>query len=234
MDLEEIKNLVIYIAGEKGVDITLSPEQYCNGLHLASLKHFKRKIGLPEEYSPGMPLPRQAYEITERITEDMRRFKRVKGWHYNQAITVLNGVALFPEDYYMISSLTYFLTENDKRMERKIHILSDLEFQDYTTSITKNPDRWFPACNIQSTFLRIRPESIKLVNMVYLVMPQKPYYAYKYVNDFMEYDHENSKQLEWDDVNIIDIIAIYLGDLGIKISNADLVGYAENIKTKGI
>ena len=63
MTLKDIRDILVLISGDKGLTFTFVSESFCNLLNEAQLKHFKRKLGLPEQYTPGMPISRQSYEI---------------------------------------------------------------------------------------------------------------------------------------------------------------------------
>jgi hypothetical protein len=234
MNLEQIRDLLVLISGENGQQFNYSPEDYCDLLHLAQLKHFKRKLGLPEEYQPGMPAPRQAYEITQKITEDIRHFKVMKGWGVSTPLFLTNGVLSYPVDYFYPSSLSYNYPIGEEFLERNIDILSDKEYADITTSVLKKPDAFFPVCNMQATFIRFAPKLTSGINIAYLRLPIKPFWKVIDNDGFYEYDHSNSVNLEWDDINIIDIIVIMLGDLGIPLNSQNIVQYSQNLKEKGV
>lgn len=235
MNLNDLKRLMVFVSGDKGKDISLSPEQFVDLLHLASLKHYKRKIGLPEEYRPGAPIPTQAYELTQRITEDMRRFKVSKSLPINMLTAEGQYAALnYPDDYYIVSSVIYNYIVSGKRYPRKVEVLSDLEFEDRMTSVVESPDLWSPICTMLATIIKLNPASIRYVDITYLRLPEKPYFATTSDKGYLEYDHDQSRQLEWDDINKIDIMVIMLADIGVGVSNADLYQYAEQVKERGV
>ena len=235
MNLEQIRRLAILIVGDVGEKISLTPTQFSDMLHLASLRHFKRKLGLPEEYKPGMPLPTQAYEITSRITEDLRRFKVVAGYDTSTPIVVSKtGKAEYPQDYYIISTITYQYNDDKNRLTRKVEVLSDLEYQERVSSLNETPDALFPVCNMQSDYIQFAPRNIGAVSMVYLRTPKPPVYFVNTNKGYYEYDDVNSVQLEWDEMNQIDIMVLFLSDLGVKLGKADVFNYANQIKERGI
>jgi hypothetical protein len=235
MNLEQIRDLLILISGEKGHTFVYGPEDFVDLLHLAQLKHFKRKLGLPEQYSPGMPLPSQAFEINQRITEDMKQFKVIRGWHFNNPFHLTTeGTLAYPDEYYYPTSISYFYPIQDDYLERDIAILSDKEYQDTNTSVLKKSDKMFPICNCQSDFIRFSPKLKESINMSYLKLPAKPFWKAIDNDGFLEFDEANSVNLEWDDMNIIDILVIVLGDMGISLNSQNIVQYSENLKTKGI
>lgn len=236
MTLEQIRDLIVLISGEKGHEVSYGPEEFCDVLHLAQLKYFKTKIGLPEDYSPGMPLPPQAYELTQRLTEDIRPFKVSKGWLLSSPLYLdsTKGTLAYPSDYYIISALSYFYAHSSGSLEREIKVLSDLEYSKCTTSILEKPDKFFPVCNMQADFIRFSPILTEAINFSYLRLPVKPFWKVIDNDGFYEYDDENSVNLEWDSMAIIDIIVLFLSEIGIALNNQNVVQYAQNVKKEGV
>lgn len=235
MKLDLILKLVNFIVKEFGKELQpiANNIEFSDQLHYAQLKYFKSKIGLPEEYTPGMPLPKEAFEITKRITEDLRRFKVIMGWEEETPLVVdSKGNASYPADYYYPSVMSYNLIK-DKIYEREIEFLSDAEFTKRTTSFSEKPTEWFPVVNLQSSNIRIFPKSINLTNFIYLRLPIKPFYAVKTDRGFVEYDSAKSTELEWNDISIIDIISLLLSNIGISIKSGELLAYSEKLKIQG-
>lgn len=203
---------------------------FSDQLHYAQLKYFKRKIGLPELYTPGIPLPAQAFEITKRITEDLRPFKVIMGWKEGTPLVVdEKGNANYPSDYYYPSVMTAF-TNDDKKYEREIEFLADAEFTKRTTSFSEKPTEFFPVVNLQSGAMRFFPISINLVNFVYIRLPVKPFMAVSSARGFVEYDADASTELEWNDICIIDIVVDLLNGLGISVKSEAILDYSEKLR----
>lgn len=197
----------------------------------ASLKQLKRKMGLPEQYQPGQPLSAQAYEVTPIISHDLEPFKRTKGWKDEPALSVdSDGFILLPSDYFYYSSMIH--TANGVR--RHFEFMPDEEFEKRIGDPLIGPNERNPIANIQFGYIRIAPTTITEVSMTYIKRPDKPVYATKTVNGYREYDPVNSVELEWDDVNRLDIIYIMLYDLGINMQRGDLVNYAQKYQQQGI
>lgn len=235
MDLLTIQRILVTLAGEAAADQFISPEIFSSMLHLASLKHFKRKLGLPEEYKPGMPYPSQAFELTQRITEDMKIFKVTKGYNLTQPISVASsGIASYPSDYYIASVIDYFFSKDGETYQRKVDILSDLEYQDRVTNIHTRPRYFYPICKMISDGIQCNPYDLKFIHMTYLRLPVAPYYAVDATTGYNEYDSANSTQLEWDDQNTIDIMYLFLSEMGITLKREDVLQKAEAVKERGI
>lgn len=229
MNLEDVRNIVSLIADANGISVNLHPDDFSDLLNISQLKYFKQKWGLPEEYQPGMPLPRQSYEITSRLTEDLRPFKKV----LSPTTMNVDGQLSYPSDYFIVTSITYSYIDTVVYL-RKVEILNDEQYGEAITKVSTKPDEWYPVCNPQATYIQFNPIMTGNLSMTYLRLPVKPVYAVKITDGFYEYDSVNSVELEWGDMQIIDIIAILLGDLGMPLKSADVINYAENLKAKGV
>lgn len=228
----DILKLARYIAGERLPGKAVSQGMFGLLLDNAQLKHFKRKVGLPETYRPGMPLPEQAYDITQKLTEDLRKFKVHMGDDTTPLI-VTNGKAELPRDYYYCSTIVYKHVRNTTVRERLVEVVNDLQWAERLSSSIITPTLKYPIANFQSDYLRVSPRTIRYLDFIYLRLPKEPTLKFKTENGVLTYD-SSSQELEWDDVNKIDIIHILLGDMGINLGKPELVQYSELHKSKGI
>jgi len=235
MNLKDIRDIIVLISGDKGLKFSFTPEGFENLLNIAQLKHYKRKLGLPEQYAPGMPVSRQSYEITSVLTEDLKKFKVLIGGNTSTPLTLdADGHLAYPSDYYIVTSITYYYVTGGKTYLRKVDILNDLQYGEAISRVSTVPDEMFPVCNRQATYIQFYPILTGNLSMTYLRMPVKPVWALDTTNGYYGYDDANSVQLEWDDINIIDIITIMLGDIGIPIQDGEVLQYAENLKERGV
>lgn len=228
MNLYNIFRVINIIAGKKTKSKVLTPEQYEIMIHVAQLKHLKRKIGLPEEYQPGRPLPAQLFEITRINTMDLSPFKKFLGKKEDEPPLIVDsyGYATIPDDLYYPSVMEY--------KNRNIEIVSDeLWNLRKSDALLKGTER-NPIANFQNNFIRFNPLKNCFVDFIYLRNPIKPVFAYTLTKGYIEYDENNSIELEWNEINQIDIIAILLFDLGINIEKPEILQVAESVKTKGI
>lgn len=235
MNLKDIRDIIVLISGDKGLEFSLTPEEFVDLLNNAQLKHYKRKLGLPEQYAPGMPVSRQSYEITSVLTEDLRKFKVVLGDNLTTPLTLdSSGHLIYPSDYYIVTSIIYYYVSGGNTYLRNVKILNDLQYGEAVSRVSTVPDEMFPVCNRQATYIQFYPILTGNLSMTYLRLPVKPVWGLDTTNGYYGYDDANSVQLEWDDINIIDIISILLGDLGIPLNDGEVIQYAENIKEKGV
>jgi len=234
MTLQDIAVTISLILGERKPGLSLEANELTRLLHVAQLKHFKRKLGLPEEYQPGQPIPRQAYEITKTITDDLSPFKVEMGGE-NQALPINdNGKATMPADMYYPSTMLYKYVRNGEIKWRSVDILSDQEFKKRISSFLMRPSLRYPICNLRNGYARFSPTTLGYVDFIYIKTPTEPVYALMYTNGFAEYDASNSTELEWNDTNQLDIMALALQELGVGINNKDIYNYSIKTETTGI
>jgi hypothetical protein len=235
MNLGDISNIISFILSDRKPDLVVTAGEFERILHLCQLKQFKRKIGLPEEYQPGSAVPAQVYEISKVITDDLAPFKVIMGGD-NPPLTLDDkGEAYLPEDFFYPSALTYkYIKTTGEIVPREVELLSDKEYNKRLASFVKRPSLKFPVGNIYGNKVRFYPYTLKFVDMIYLRVPPKPVYGSSYGKGYQRYDSATSTELLWNDVNIIDIISLFMNELGINIPSADLISYSNQNKQTGI
>lgn len=232
MTLDLIRNIIYLVCREKNIkDLFISPEMFGTWLHQFSLAQFKTKLGLPEQYQPGMPLPAQAYEITERISADFAPFKVLMGKSQETLPLKFDdrGYADKPANFYYPGYMMY----NYKGVLRRVDILSDLEWSNRLSDAVEIPTFRNPVANFQKNFIRILPTQIQFCEFEYLRLPKEPVFGYKKDHGWVEYDSSKSTELEWDELNLFDIITRFLVAYGVSINAQVIAQYADMVKTKG-
>lgn len=201
--------------------------------NLASVSHFKKKIGLPEQYQPGMPYPKEALDITHKITIDLLPFKVMMDGKRNPFLFFSDGFANLPTDFYYHYSLSLLMATGDSKFWRPVDVVTDDVFEHRITSYIETPDEWNPICNYQNGFLRIAPEK-RVGRFDYLKLPREAVYATKLQDGVKVFDQNNSVDIEWDRVNTYDIMYLMLSDMGVKVEKPELYQVAERHKIEGV
>ena len=207
--LNDINFLVSYALEKKAPAIELPQNKFEQLLYQAELIQFKRKLGIPEQYNPNNP---QGFEIDKVITSDLEPFKVIMG-DKTPELKVKDGYADIPGDYYYPSTMRLRLVKKGVQSWRNVDILPDKEFNKRMTSSLLQPSLRYPCANFQAGVIRVEPRTVHSLYFVYLRLPVKPVYAVKYIRGFAEYDAAKSTELEWNDINILDIISILLNEL---------------------
>lgn len=206
MNVWEIYEFVNYRSNKDQSGRTYTPEQFNLGLKAIDIEFLKLKYGLPEEYTPGAPLPRQAWEVAQKITDDLRALKVIMGGRTKPLLSVDQyGYADIPSDYVHQSSLRYDTTVNSADCDAEneensvpIEVLTDADFDARLNSEIKKPWSKYPFCRFNNDHIEFRPKNALFVVFSYIRMPRAAFMATTLDgnNDYI-YDAANSLQLEW-------------------------------------
>ena len=235
LNLDNIRNILHIFIQRKNPDFELSMEGYNHLLQLANLKQFKIKTGLPEEYQPGMPLPRQVIDFTTKLSEDIRQFKVSMGEGDIAPLMVNNtGFAEIPSDIYYPSSMSYKYVTNSGMKIKIVNIENDLNWNKKLASSIMFPTLKNPIANFQSNYIRFNPVNVQYINFVYVRYPLSPVFAYEDSLGYNKYDPDSSTELEWSEMNKVDIISIMLGMIGINVERGDIIQIADKMRKEGV
>lgn len=247
MNLGQIFKLVDYLANKDQTGDTITPDQFSDVILPAiNIMFFKKKYGLPEDYQPGQPLPRQAWQITKKISDDLRNFKVPQpAWLVDS-----NGRANIPSDYVHSSviSKTYIPYQGANPQTTEVEELTDSQAAARLSNSIVGPSIKNPFCVFFKTYIQFYPTNLQSVNFVYLRLPKTPFFDYIIVND--EYVflpagrfHNGSVlppgtpsrtvELEWPEETHIDFTNRILEYVGINLREGDLLNYANNAKITG-
>lgn len=235
INVNDIKVFIDFMANKEQSGTSYSIPQLNNIFYAASIDLFKLRYGLPEDYSPEMPFPKQAYEVTQKMKDDLRSCKVLV------TLPVISGEMMLPTDYIHITDLTYRKVVNSTcgnaptTKKRQVELIDDDKFSVRCSDTIKKPSIDFPVANMLSDRIRIEPTIITSVEFSYLGMPAKPEWKYTFdSNNIEKYDPTNSVNFSWNEILFTDLAKIILGYIGINLRDAELQASIENYKTKGI
>lgn len=254
---------LLFLSNKDVTGNSLSVNEFNMSLQVANIKHFKKKIGIPEEYKVGMPISRQSFELSQVLTDDVLPFKVHLGSPNIPYLPVdTNGYAALPQSFFYPSSLEYrYFPNNDcegEYIKRKIDVLTDGQWPDVEGSAIRKPTLMYPACNFQAGAIRFLPRNIQRVEFVYLRLPVTPVYDY-YINTENEYVYLEpgvshvltigeegslgqqsgitvqslSVELEWNETNKLDILNLMLSHFGLNVREGMIEQFAEMTKQSG-
>lgn len=255
MNNKDVLDFVNGILNKDQAGRVISPDRFNTLLKTASIRQFKRKMGLPEEYRPGQPIPRDYYEVNKRSTESLRRFKKIMGEGISgQMIISKYGYSDLPSDYFIVRYVNYV---NDGVI-REVKIVEDKEYNECMSDSITFPTLRNPIINLEDERVKLRPLGMQFVNFAYFRLPLTPVYDYYIDNSTLEEvylevgqtppeikvtysgyssaadNRSVSVELEWNDVDKMDIAMIILSDMGVNIRAQEVVQYAEMVKAKGV
>lgn len=192
---------------------SFTPEEFNLVAKLLNFVYFKVKVGLPEAYQPGNPFAPQAWQVSQKITDDMLPFiKWLGGPDYPVMSLDKYGVAQVPSDYVAFSSCYYEYgtqtnCEDVATSNRSVQFVTDATFADRQQSVIKNPTRKYPIAKwAGNNKIQFAPKDLRFVHFTYLREPAVPVLGYTIdENNDIVYDPSTSTQFEWPQVTLPDI-----------------------------
>lgn len=200
----------------------------------ANLLFLKWRVGLPEDYQIGVANSKMAYQVTQKITEDVLPFI------VRTPIPESNGFYAIPADYFAYSSLRYHFTAQatDETPEQSedydIRIVPDEEFADRIGSVIRKPSFSRPIAEYTSYGLDVRPKGIQRVFLTYLRIPVTPVWMYNLVNDQPVFNATGSIDFEYPVSCFDDLAIMILKMMGVNLEKTELVQYSMARGEKGV
>jgi hypothetical protein len=221
MTIAEIYKFIEYVASknQKG---RITPEQFNEVVNRAQMSLFMERIGNPQEYQPGRPVPRVAYALTQRIRNDLAPFLS------NPTLVTIpaDGKLELPEDCKYVVALR---TESDDTIVDVDHDKIGYRLKSEIVA----PTLAYPIAVHYKGYIQLYPKNIANATLEYLRYPVKALYAFTVENGRPVYDEASSVQLEWDEICVNDIISRALIYIGINLQDGQLASFAAQMKTAG-
>lgn len=230
MTIQEIYAFVNFMAN-KAQSGAISPDEFNAACAVINIEFLKERVGLPEDYKVGQYESPIAYQVTQKITDDVRYFIE------ETTITKSGGYFAYPSDYFAWSSMLYKYTKNTCGepvvQERWVESITDGELTIRKNNSIINPTLDAPVCAFYSDGMKIFPKEIERVSLTYLRKPATPFRNYTVVDGFDIYNPVGSTQFEYPESTHPDICSRILKYYGINIREADLINFAANRIERG-
>ncbi len=239
MTIDEIRQLMNYVARKNNTGGFLSTTQFNLVVNRASITKFMQLYGNPHEYQPGRPIPRIAFELTQKVLDDLKVFKEPEDIFIDEF-----GQFPFPSDFVHPISLVYIAgKDTGKKDTDGLSIYTTLptaiefveeQFEWYRRgSKIVPPDKENPIVIEKNTYFQFYPENLSTARLWYLRQPKKVEWGFDVSNSREVYNASKSTQLEWPDVVHNDIVVLALSYVGISIDKGSLMQYTELQEQKG-
>lgn len=238
MNIWEIYQFIQFRANKEQSGRSYTPDQFNLACKAVNIEYFKLKAGLPEEYQVGAPMPRQAWQLTQKITDDLRKFMHVMGVDGPQLQINRYGLATLPSNYVRESSIVYdYAQTNDCETEEgwvQVEVVTDAVWADRLSSSIKYADKEYPICRFIGDRIEFRPKTLKTVNMTYLRMPEAAVLGYTIDNNNdIVYNPSTSTQFEWPEDTHTDLANSLYSWLGENLNSPLMIQQAERRKLQG-
>lgn len=232
MTLFEGWTLLNYMGNKDYGGNIIEPDIYAQLIKIVNLELFNVKMGLPSEYAPGQPIPRQHYDLNKHLNSETI-FLRV----YVPAQTVTTGSFSYPANFFKEDDIRYnYQTTVDgvaTTLPRPVEILEEREYSERAGNFTKKPSTKHPVGVKRSDGIYIYPTSITEVQFSYVRYPAEPVFDYVQDTGFITEggsptEYEWGKHLHWN------LLVRILDKIGINIREQQLQQYAEMKKAEGV
>jgi hypothetical protein len=234
MQINEIYDLTAYILNKDVHGRQMKSADFNSVCKAVNIDLFKTKYGLPEDYRPGQPFPRQAWELTQKITDDLRRCKVRMGGTNPMLAVNSDGMATIPSDYIHYSSIRVrYISARSGIMWGMAEVVQDES--DRLSNPNRTPTKKRPIAIFYADHIQFYPIDKTYVDFTYIRMPETPYYAttIDITTDTENYDSANSTDLEWPEDMHMDFVRGVLSYMGMNLRSADVYQYAEMKKKEG-
>lgn len=227
MNIQDIHNIILLILN-KEQNAYLSHQEIDAVLDKAQLVLFNQY-----HTNPKLPSKTQAmiYGDSQRIDDALSAFKD------KYVVTTGNstgGLITLPADYMHLISLytTQYNATLAKNIYNSVQVLTEEELIERLNSqiIPVGSDEPIAIMNKQNK-IQLFPETAVNGGVYYFRRPQAPEFVYSTSGRSITYNSVTSKQLEWRDYDIMNIISIALSYYGVNMSSQDIVQFGE-IKTQ--
>lgn len=256
ININELKLRVHDILNAHQTGAALKPDLYNRLVNPALYYVLRRYIGLPEEYQPGSPVPRIAFEQTQAITNALQDIKEEK------TIQITNGKAILPIDYlYPIVMYSKYDKVKDKSLSKyekidcseeetkqiapktaqpqketivvPIDIVTTKERVYAEGSAIRKPTKEYPMASFDFPYIEVSPSSIKELYFDYLRKPKKAFWNYTIINTVETYTSVGSQDVELP-IELMDSIAAkIIIDMGYRVRETELQQIAQKIISTG-
>ena len=247
MNINDFRDFILFVIKKSQSGGNPTPRQFNLAVERAYMEFIMRRYGNQAEYVPGRPIPRVAWQQSQKISDDLRFLLTRR----NLSVPI-GGELIIPDGtgsqvdlegkkvpgYLHHSSLRFNFTDTVngeiRSREVKIDILTDAEFSNATESAIVNGTKRFPVCAYYDTFIQFEPKDLQKVIFTYLRLPVVPVWAFTVVNQREVYDEPNSVDIEAPEQVINEIAFNTLAFMGISIREQFIYQTSKQFVAEGV
>lgn len=262
INVNTLKNYMQFLAAKDVAGGYVPPDRFNEMLPIVVNKMVRKYYGVPEEYQPGSPQPRIAYEITQLVTDYISQL--IDG---EFLIISSSGTATKPTNYLHLSSLAtnkyIAFTEEEisdieenkkvskccktvqekyaksqslfKNKWRPVTPVAEKERWMYLDSVLRTPTVQYPiAVFLSNDIIQFYPEDLKTAYITYIRYPLTAKWGYTIAGGIPVYDPATSVDIELPEICADELAVTLLDRLGITIREPGLIEWSRYIKERGV
>lgn len=216
--VDEVYAFVSFVIN-KNLNGAFTPKGFNQAIKAANIELFDDlRGGKYSTYQPGRPVPLVGMEQNSTLSEELDPFI------VPATISVTGGIATQPSGLVQVLGMRVASDNTPIDWVKKSEVGSYL-----------NGEIDFPQADINPIYTNIGgsweiyPTTITSVKAYYLVEPTTPLYDYTVSGGGITFNSSTSVNFQWKKTAFMALCAKVLSYLGVNISNADIVGYAEKL-----
>ena len=232
MTINEAYKFVQFVSN-KNQRGNIKPDDFNLIAERAQIDLFMQRYGNPAQYQYGLPKPRIGWQMTQKITDDIKPFLK------KTSFMLTGGQFSLPSDYVHLSSARgSFIMNKDCGQDPSVEttavdVLNDNELSLRLSSFIDAPSKRYPVMVFYDTYCQVYPTDMQSIVITYIRKPNKPVWAYTVTNNNAVYDAGNSVDFEMPDDTHNEICYRILSYLGVNLRDGELTQYAEKMKQTG-
>ncbi len=243
MNINDFRDFVLFEARKAQSGGNPTPRQFNLAVERAFIAWVMKRYGNQGDYRPGQPIPRMAWQQTQKISDDLifMLIKRVFPIGQDGKLAYPDGSAVKDIDsqiapkYLHASSFRFNFITGKKQKEIKIDVVKDNELGNTLGSSIVDPTRRFPKCSYYNDHIQFHPKDLQSVIFTYLREPVIPKWAFTDNSDGRPvYDPSQSVDIESNIESVNEIAFNVLSFLGISIRDPLIYQAGENYREKGL
>lgn len=243
MNINDLRDFVLYEARKAQSGANPTPKQFNLAIERAFVAWVMKRYGNPGDYQPGQPIPRVAWQQTQKISDDLRFLLTKLTFPISQAgkLSYPDGVTVKDIDsdiapkYLHASSFRFNYINGTSQKEVDIDVVKDNELGNILGSSIVEPSVRFPKCAYYNDFIEFWPRNLQSIIFTYLREPVMPKWAFTTdTNGRPVYDPANSVDLESGIESVNEIAFTVLAFLGISIREPTIYQAGENYRQTGL
>lgn len=224
MTIDETYQYVRFLANQAQYSGNIPPNEFNLAIYRAEIEFFSKRYGHPAQYQDGRPVPRVGFQMTEKITDDLKPFIT------ERVLTVSDCRIVYPTDYVHLLGLACVI---DNKKREAVKIIDIDKWANRTQSAIVPPSKEAIAMHMADG-MQVQPDGIR-VHFTYLRLPNRPVWAFTLdANNRPVYDAANSVDSEFPDTTHNEIALMACGYLGINIKDGDLIQYSQYKEATGV
>jgi hypothetical protein len=225
MTANDVYKLMLYIIN-KSQSASFSPDNFNRTINAAQLSYTNYLLGEFQKYQYGRAIAQVEFGQNMRVRERLSPFISFPVYLFVEA----NGGAIYPENYLAFDAM-YIGSD----LSRRVRYAEQDKLSSYIGSVIDPVTADNPVFTITDAgFIFYPNESISQIHLSYIRKPVSIVYSYTEDSQGRPvYDAGSSRDPEWRDLDIMQIIVRALAMVGVNLQAGMVEQYSQIIKSQG-